>query len=151
MAPAAIGKKGSDQTSALSSGNANSPPFEGRFRIKPLWARSCSERPLSADSVEKLKNREAQFFRYRSKISKTAAKFARPDSQALQRCDNRKLATPSAKMSETIFMRRKFLDQRQMWSFSTLSAQFERKVGCCKHIVMAQTGRSLQSGLGTKA
>ena len=53
---------------------------------------------------------------------KTAAKFARPDSQTLQGRDNSKIATPSARISKTISMRRKFSDQRQMRSFSTVSA-----------------------------
>jgi len=53
--------------------------------------------PLWAYSVEKLQNRDVQYFRYRSKIPKTAAKLARPDSQVLQGCDTGKISYPFGK------------------------------------------------------
>ena len=71
------------------------------------------------DVVEKVENRGVSYFRFRSEILKTAARITRPDSQALQGRDNRKLATPSAKISKTVSMKREFLDSRQMGSFST--------------------------------
>jgi len=111
------------------------------WALEPLRARAAVEfsdwkrgveLPVRVYSVEKLQNRGALYFRYRSKISKTAAKFSRPDSQALQDRDNRKLATPSAKISETISMRRKFLNQRQMGSFSTVSALSRHSLSCSR-------------------
>jgi hypothetical protein len=84
-----------------------------------LQAATLFEGLVWADSVEKVENRGVSYFRYRSEILKTAARIARPDSQALQGRDNRKLVTPSAKISKTLSMGRKFLDPRQMGSFST--------------------------------
>jgi hypothetical protein len=74
---------------------------------------------LWAYSVEKLENPVVLFFRYRGKISKTAAKIAPSDSQKHQVGDDRKLAAPSAKISKRLPMKRIFLDRRQMGSFST--------------------------------
>jgi hypothetical protein len=82
----------------------------------------CIEWQIWAYSVEKLENRGLEYFRCRSKISKAAVKFTHPDSQALQGDGNRKFATLSAKITKTISMRQEFLDQRQIGSFSTVSA-----------------------------
>jgi len=79
-------------------------------------------RQLCADSVEKVDIRGVPKFRCRGNISRTAVKFAHPDSQALQRRDNSDLAIPPAKIFETTSMRRKISNQRQMATFSTLSA-----------------------------
>jgi len=72
-------------------------------------------------SVEKVENRGAKYFRNWSKASNTAAEFACPDTQALQGHDDRRSATPSAKISEAVSMRRKFFGHRPMVGFSTLS------------------------------
>jgi hypothetical protein len=77
---------------------------------------------LRADCIEKLENCGLLHFRYWSKTSKTTAKFARPDSQTHKDRDDRKLAAPSDKNSKTLSMRREFLDQGQMGSFSTEQA-----------------------------
>ena len=78
---------------------------------------------FTLDTVEKLENCGALCFRYWNKISKTTAKFARPDLQAHQDREKRSVATPSARISKTFSMGRKFLGQRQIGSFSTVSGQ----------------------------
>ncbi|NNJ73743.1 MAG: hypothetical protein HKP56_01135 [Anderseniella sp.] len=61
-----------------------------------------------------------------AKYEKPPLNLLTPDPQALQGRNNGKLAIPSAKISKTISMRQKFLDQRQKWSFSKVSAQSGR-------------------------
>ena len=57
-------------------------------------SQSGERRQRCPDSVEKVENRGVLYFRYRSKISKTAAKIARPDLQAASGSRYSKISHP---------------------------------------------------------